>query len=203
MKPILPSARSPRTRRDFHGVDRWFAYSLLVTGLVISTSNAQSSKPTEYDVKAAYLLNFGRFVRQTGEQRSRTSFDICLLGHDPMGQSIDELAANQTIDNLPVHIRPIADVSEIKGCTILFISGEEDDHLREDLAILASSDVLTVSDASDFLVRGGMIQFLLIQNHVRFAVNLNAVNRAHLVLSSELLRVASSVIGMPPTGDLP
>jgi hypothetical protein len=48
-----------------------------------------------------------------------------------------------------------------------------------------------------------MIQFLLIQNHVRFAVNLNAVNHAHLVLSSELLRVASSVTGKPPSGGLP
>jgi hypothetical protein len=131
------------------------------------------------------------------------SFDICLLGNDPMGPTIDDLAANQSIDKRPVHIHRIPDVTQTKGCTVLFISADEGDHLREDLAILSSSDVLTVSDASDFLDRGGMIQFLLIQNHVRFAVNLNAVNRAHLVLSSELLRVASSVIGKPSAGGLP
>ena len=117
--------------------------------------------------------------------------------------TIDDLAANQSVDNLPVHVRRIPDVTQAKVCAIVFISADEGDHLREDLAILSTTEVLTVSDASDFLNRGGMIQFLLIQNHVRFAVNLNAVNHAHLVLSSELLRVASSVTGKPPSGGLP
>lgn len=203
MNEDCPTQRSPRGRLHRARNPRKFAALLLIAGVIIPTAIAQTSKPTEYDVKAAYLLNFGKFVRQAGGQARRTSFDICLLGHDPMGQTIDELAANQTIDNLPLHVRRIPDVTQTKDCTILFISADEDDHLREDLAILSSSDVLTVSDAPDFLDRGGMIQFLLIQNHVRFAVNLNAVNRAHLFLSSELLRVASSVIGKPPTGDLP
>jgi hypothetical protein len=48
-----------------------------------------------------------------------------------------------------------------------------------------------------------MIQFVLIANNVRFTVNLDAVSRAHLVLSSELLRVASSVSGKPSIGELP
>ncbi len=203
MKQRAPTERLPRRRSQFARITHRFAASFLIAGAVIPNSIAQTSKPTEYDVKAAYLLNFGRFVRQADGQAPRTSFDICLLGHDPMGQAIDELAANQAIDNRPLHVRRIPDVTQARGCAILFISADEDVHLREDLAILSSIDVLTVSDASDFLDRGGMIQFLLIQNHVRFAVNLSAVNHAHLTLSSELLRVASSVTGKPPTGDLP
>ena len=201
MKQALPSARLLRAGRWC--INRRFAVSVLVVGLAIPSLLAQSTKPTEYDVKAAYLLNFGKFVRQTGGQTPVTSFDICLLGHDPMGQTLDDLAGNQKIDNLPIHIRRVPDVTQSNGCIVLFISAEEDEHLREDLAILSSSNVLTVSDAPDFIDRGGMIQFLLVQNHVRFAVNLNAVNRAHLVLSSELLRVAASVVGKPSTGDVP
>ena len=70
-------------------------------------------------------------------------------------------------------------------------------NLREDLAILTGSNALTVSDAPDFLDRGGMIQFVLMSDRVRFDVNLDAVNRSHLVLSSELLRVAAAVKGKP------
>ena len=154
-------------------------------------------------MKAAYLLNFGRFLRQTKSPAApRSSFNICIL-KDSLGHSIDESAANETINHLPVHVRRLADVTDAKGCDIIFISAREGDELREDLAILASSDALTVGDAADFLDRGGMMQFLLIQNHVRFAVNLNAVNRAHLVLSSELLRVAASINGKPPAKDVP
>lgn len=202
MKHPEPNERSLEGRIH-RRLTRRFAASLLIAGVVIPSAIAQKSKPTEYDVKAAYLLNFGKFVRHADGQAPRVSFDICLVGHDQMGQTIDDLAANQAIDGLPLHVRRIPDVTQTKGCAILFIAADEDEHLREDLAILSSSDVLTVSDSSDFLDRGGMIQFLLIQNHVRFAVNLNAVNRAHLVLSSELLRVASSVVGKLPTGDRP
>ncbi len=80
------------------------------------------------------------------------------------------------------------------------MSATEGSHIREDLAILDNADILTVSDAPDFLQHGGMIQFVSISNHVRFGVNLDSVNRTHLVLSSELLRVAASVIGKPSFG---
>jgi hypothetical protein len=164
---------------------------------------AQPPKPTEYDVKAAYLLNFGKFIRHPRLQTPHSSFDICILGRDPMGRTLDEIAANESINGLPVHIRRLQDVTDAKSCEIVFVSSFEGERIREDMAILAATDVLTVSDDSDFIERGGMIQFVLVSNHVRFAVNLTALNRAHLVLSSELLRVASSVTGKPPTGEMP
>ena len=197
MTRSFPTRGSRFRSRQGIRTSRAVAVTLLL-GLGIPAGIAQPHKPTEYDVKAAYLLNFGKFVRQSNGQSPRASFDICLLGHDSMGQTIDQLAANQNIDNLPAHVRRLTDVTQARGCAIIYFSPSENDRLREDLAILRSSDALTVSDSSDALDRGCMIQFLLIDKHVRFTVNLNAVNHAHLVLSSELLRVASSVTGKPP-----
>jgi len=203
MKQPLRTRRSPRKRGYCVDITRRIAAAVLAVSLAIPDATGQTAKLTEYQVKAAYLLNFGKFVRRSDGRAPEGSFDICLLGHDPMGQTLDDLAQSQTIGGLPTQIRRIPDVTQARGCSILFISSDQEDHLREDLAILSTSDVLTVSDASDFLDRGGMIQFVLIQNHVRFAVNLNAVNRTHLILSSELLRVASSLTGMPAKGELP
>jgi hypothetical protein len=180
---------------------RAIAAVLLLLRLATPPAFAQPPKPSEYDVKAAYLLNFGKFIRSGSAPRS--SFDICILGSDPIGSSLDALAANSAVRNSPVHVNHPPDVTSAKSCAIVFISSSEGDRLREDLAILGSADILTVSDAPEFLQHGGMIQFVVVSNHVRFAVNLDAVNRAHLVLSSELLRVASSVSGKPPTGELP
>jgi len=178
------------------------AITLLLFGLAIPAAIAQPGKPSEDDVKAAYLLNFGKFIRQSNGQFSHTPFDICIIGRDSMGQTLDDLAANQFIDNRPVHVRRLADVTQAKGCTIVYFSSSENDRLREDMALLPAPDALTVGDASDFLDRGGMIQLLLVDKHVRFTVNLSAVNRAHLVLSSELLRVALAVTGKP-SGEQP
>jgi YfiR/HmsC-like len=158
------------------------------------------SRPNEYEVKAAYLLNFGKFMHLSAgsDALRRTTFDICILGRDPIGHSIDDIAANETIDGHEVRILRVADASQAHTCAVVFVSAQEGERIREDLAILSGSDALTVSDAREFLREGGMIQFVNEQDHVRFEVNLNAVDRTHLVLSSELLRVAASVEGNPP-----
>lgn len=154
-------------------------------------------------MKADYLLNFGKFLRMSKPAPARSSFEICTLGHDPVDSPLDALAGNTRINSLPVRITHLQDISAAKSCSIVFISATESNRIREDLAILGNADTLTVSDTPDFLERGGMIQFVLVANQVRFAINLDSVNRTHLELSSELLRVASSVSGKPPTGELP
>ena len=201
MQTSLPIERCKRSQAL--RACRWLAVLFLPTCFALSSLTAQPAAPTENDVKAADLLNFGRFMRHSNAQPPRSSFDICILGRDPLGRAIDEITATETINSLPIHIRRLPDVTDAKACEIVFIPADEGDRIREDLALLAGSDALTVSDAADFLDRGGMIQFLLIENHVRFSVNLTPVNRAHLVLSSELLRVASSVTGKPSSEGSP
>jgi len=156
------------------------------------------NKPTEYDVKAAYLLNFGKFIRVSPKGAlTRATFDICVLGQDTMGHTLDSVAENEQIDRRQVRIRRLKDATEARLCDIAYISPSEGDRVESDVAELRGLDVLTVSDAARFLANGGMIQFVLVANHVRFAVNLDAVKRSHLLLSSELLRVAVSVSGVP------
>jgi len=169
--------------------------------LLASGAWAQA-KPSEYEVKAAYLFNFGKFMRIVGgpAAQSGSVFNICILGRDPIGRAMDEIADNESIDGRRVHVLRIADATQAHNCDIVFISPYEGAAIREDLAIIAGTNVLTVSDAPDFLELGGMIQFLFQGDHVRFAVNLDAVNRTKLVLSSELLRVAVSIKGGPPGG---
>jgi hypothetical protein len=76
---------------------------------------------------------------------------------------------------------------------VLFISASEDARLKSILAALDKSSLLTVSDVADFTKRGGMIQFVMDGGRIRFEVNLAAARQAGLNLSSELLKVASSV----------
>jgi YfiR/HmsC-like len=163
------------------------------------------ARPSQYDVEAAYLLNIGKFMHLSAQSRAlrRTSFDICILGRDPLGKTLSELAANDSIDGHAARIVHSRDPLNASTCAIAFISAQDNVSIRDELSALAGSDVLTVGDAPDFLRDGGMIQFVLEKDHVRFAVNLNAVEKTHLVLSSELLRVALYVKGKPQTEGLP
>jgi YfiR/HmsC-like len=155
---------------------------------------APGEKLSEYDVEAAYLFNFGKFVVWPGNQTSSAQpITICVLGEDPFGPTLDRLVTGEKIDGKPVVDKKISRVEEAPSCSILYISTSESAHLNRILGAVKDAPVLTVSDISDFLDRGGMIQFVLRDNRVRFRVNLGPAQRDRLILSSELLKVAVSV----------
>lgn len=155
------------------------------------------SPPTEYQVKAAYLLNFGKFVTwpATTAAANPEPFSICVLGEDPFGSILDSTVRGEKIDGRSVVAKRIRGSGEVSACNILFISRSEQGQVRKIASSLGKSGVLTVSDSQDFISHGGAIQFTLSGNRVRFEVNLNATQEAGLGLSSELLKVASSVHG--------
>jgi hypothetical protein len=152
-------------------------------------------------VKAAYLYDFGKFVAWPPKVPAGSDFPICVLGRDPFGATFDATIAGETINGKKVVVNRIAKPQEAMNCRILFISASEESQLKEILATLDKSSVLTVSDISQFTRRGGMIQFVIDANRVRFEVNVTSAERAGLILSSQLLKVAITVRRDSQTGD--
>jgi YfiR/HmsC-like len=183
-----------RSRRSF----LLFVHVLLgfvlsgLTGFAVSAA-AQQTKPQEYQVKAVYLYNFGRFVEWPPSSAGDESFVICVLGQDPFGAALDSTVAGEMIDDRKLVARRIAAPGDAAGCRILFISSSEAAHLKDILALVNKTTVLTVSDLPGFSDSGGMIEFVLQENKVRFRVNLAAAEKAGLTLSSQLLKVATDI----------
>jgi YfiR/HmsC-like len=178
--------------------------ALAVAWMLVCAScvNAQKSNPTEYEVKAAYLYNFGRFVEWPAKVSAASeSFSICVLGDDPFGATLDATIVGESINGKKVVLTRITKPQDAASCRILFISSSEESRLKEILATLDTTSVLTVSDISQFTQRGGMIRFVTEANRVRFEVNLAIAQHAGLTLSSQLLKVAISVRRSPQAGD--
>ena len=158
-------------------------------------SGAQQVHPTEPQVKAAYLYNFGKFVRwQDDRAAASNSLELCVLGKDPFGPVLDSTVAGESIDDRKITVKRISRVQDSADCSILFISSSEEDHLGTILAAAQRFGLLTVSDVPHFAERGGVIGFVMQQDRIRFEVNRGAAEESHLLLSSELLKVASKVI---------
>jgi hypothetical protein len=160
---------------------------------IVCPSRAQQQKPEEYQVKAVYLFNFGRFTEWPATTSKGDSFDICVLGRDPFGAALDDALAHEMIDNQKLTALRIATSRDAARCRILFVSSSEAPRVKEILTSVEKSNVLTVSDLPGFTNNGGMIQFVLKENKVRFEVNLAAAEKAGLRLSSQLLKVAADV----------
>jgi YfiR/HmsC-like len=156
-------------------------------------SHAQVGKATEYEVKAAYLFNFGKFVKWPANVSGGDSFPICILGNDPFGNALDATVSGEAIDGKRISVRRVDNPSEAINCRIVFISASEASRLREIMPVLSRAPVLTVSDLPNFVRNHGVIQFVRTDDRVRFQVNLTAAEKAGLTLSSELLKVATDV----------
>jgi len=157
---------------------------------------AQANKPTEFEVKAAYLFNFGKFVKWPVSAGSgRDTFSICVLGSDPFGAVLDSTVSGEQIDGKKVIVRRVNAAPEATSCRILFVGKSEEARLSSIVSTLGRSPVLTVSDISGFADHEGMIQFVMDSDRVRFQVNLAATQKAGLTLSSELLKVATAIKG--------
>jgi len=157
-------------------------------------AGAQSPVLTEYDVKAAYLYNFGKFVQWPSDRRRAAgSFDLCVVGRDPFGPALDRVVTGATIGGRPVQARRLAAPAEAARCHVVFVGAPDERQAAALLAAVGQSDVLTVGDSPRFLDLGGMIRFVVDGARVRFEVNLTRARAAGLTLSSDLLRVATAV----------
>jgi hypothetical protein len=197
----IPEGRVPSSSRGFRP---WLVVVAVAWVLVaVPCVRAQSSKPTDYDVKAAYLYNFGHFVEWPANVASAQNepFTVCVLGQDPFGPVLDTTLAGETIAGKRVAAKRISTLDEAGSCQILFLSSAEEARLNSIIKALSKQAVLTVSDMPEFAKRGGMLQFVLEGKRVRFEVNLAAVQHAGLSLSSELLKVATTVRRNSSPGD--
>jgi hypothetical protein len=178
--------------------------SLLLNSLLLNAPalRAQQKEASEYAVKATYLYNFGRFAQWPPDAVAKSdSFPICVLGEDPFGGTLDSILSGESIGGKPVIAKRVLRVQDAFECRVLYISGSEGAHLKEILAGLDKTNILTVSDLPQFSQRGGIIQFVTVGNKVRFEVNLSSAQSAGLTLSSDLLKVAVAVRKVSQPGD--
>jgi YfiR/HmsC-like len=174
---------------------RQMVTGVLCVAMVSTNLLCENQKPSEYQVEAAYLFNFGKFVNWPSEaaEKNTGSFVICVLGDDPFGTSLDQLMGHGTVKGKGLVAKRITRVQDAAACQVLYISSSEASRAAKIISTLGNTSVLTVSDIPQFIERGGMIQFILDGGKVRFQVNLSAAENAGLVMSSELLKVAVSV----------
>jgi len=160
---------------------------------------AQLKPAGEYELKAAFLFNFAKFVDWPSNTFSdpKDPFSVCVLGTDPFGTALDDVLRGKLIAEHPVSVTRVKRAADIIRCQILFVTAPESRHLPEILVKLRGECVLIIGETDDFASSGGTIQFTLEDNRVRFFINPDAADRAGLKISSKLLALAKIVRDTP------
>lgn len=158
-----------------------------------------AQRPTEYEVKAAFLYNFARFATwpETAFAKPDSPLVIGLWGPDPFGTSLENTIRDKTANGRPLKIRRFSQADDIQGCHVLFIPSSEFRYWAALQTHLEGVPVLTIGEVDGFCETGGMINFILKQNRVRFEINIEAIERTKLEISSRLLRLAENLKTIP------
>ena len=170
--------------------------SVLLICLVAPYALAAEREPTESQVKAAYLYNFGKFIEWPGPDASQGSspFRLCVFNDKSFELTLREVVNGKSIGPHPVAVVPVYDPAQGRDCQILFISVGHGKDALQILQELRNTRVVTVGEMDGFLEAGGTINFVLEDDHVRFQVNEKAASHADLHISSRLLAVARLVV---------
>lgn len=169
--------------------------TIIWTSILLSSAQADPITPSEYQVKAAFIYNFAKFVEWPGSFDDGRPFVIGILGRDPFGSMIDDEVAGKTIREKPIQIRRFSKIDDAAASNILYVSRSEAENVGQIVKRLGHMPILTVSDIESFPEQGGMVELLMEQNRVRFAINVVMVERAGLKPSSHLLKLARIVPG--------
>ena len=162
----------------------------------IPQAGAQSQPLSEYQVKAAFLYNFAKFVEWPADafKDPRAPVMLGIVGEDPFGETLDAMVSGKTVNGRGVVVRRFQHGEDLRGCHILFISSSERKRRARILESVKGSAVLTVGEMDQFVQSGGAIGLLLEENKVRFEINVGAAARARLKISAKLLALAQSAV---------
>ncbi|MGA3205028.1 MAG: YfiR family protein [Bryobacteraceae bacterium] len=162
--------------------------AIAVVLLAIRPAQVVAQDRLEYQVKAAFLFNFLKFV-EWPPAAGDTPWVIGVLGHDPFGEVLDQTVKGKIVNGRPVQVRRFSRVGDVKDCNILFIGGADFGRI----GIPALPGMLTVGEAPGFLKSGGIINFYIEDNRVHFEIRPTVARSAGLRVSSQLLKLGKTL----------
>lgn len=169
-------------------------------------ARGQGSDPSdssEYLIKAGFIYNFAKLMEWPSPvfPQPNSPIVIGVLGStDPFQGTLDDVLRGKLVNGHPFVVKHLKSRDDIKGCNILFVSASETAHLDELLHQIRGLPILTIGDTPGFAERGGIINFVLEDDRVRFDIDVQAAKQADLTISSRLLALARIVPDMAADG---
>ncbi len=163
----------------------------LAIGLALAIPSTFGEVTSESQLKAAYLVNFLKYVEWPA---SRSTINICLFGRDSLGPYLAGYEGRQ-IAGRELRIRKVSSPEQLTDCQELFIPETEEARVGAVLRWVDRQPILTVSDVETFTRDGGAIALIRTDSRLQFDVNHEAIGRAGLKASSQMLRLARQIVG--------
>lgn len=170
---------------------------LAVVLLAAAPALAQSdARAAETQIKATFLYKFGSFVEWPASAfvRPDTPLAIGVIGSDAIAAELEQVVAGRTVQGRPIVVRKLRRSDPLASLHVLFVGQSESARLKELLSAAKGQSLLVVTESENALAQGSMINFVAVDDKVRFDIALPQAERGQLKISARLLAVARKVI---------
>ncbi len=177
----------------------------VITAAPAHTQNTDSSDSSEYLIKAGFTYNFAKLMEWPSGAFAQPDSPIVIgvLGTDPFNGTLDQVLKGKQANGRAFEVKHLKWGADLRGCNILFVSDSETGHLDDIFHSIKGLPILTIGETPGFSQRGGIINFVVEDNRVRFEINVDAAKQANINISSRLLSLATIVHSAPPDGRKP
>ncbi len=177
------------------------AFFLILCGTLL---NAESDISREYVIKTATLYNILKFIEWPTDtfENENSPLQLAIIGDDPLGKALGSIEG-KSVKGHPLAVTYHEDASSVGLSHAVFVTQNQRDNVAQILQQLEGKPVLTVADLRSFAKQGGMINFFIENNKIRFEINANQVYASELKVSSNLMKLGRIVSTQNNKGGLP
>ena len=163
--------------------------------LALASGGGPTPQATEYELKAALLHKFVKYVEWPAPRFADKASPIVIgvLGKDPFGETLERTFGDKKVGERGFELLRLRDISEVKRCHVLFLPDEERDQEKKVLQAVAGQSILLVGETEGFASRGGTINLYIEEKHLKFEINQEVAKEQGLAISSNLLKLAKIV----------
>jgi hypothetical protein len=160
--------------------------------------SALADQVAEAKIKAVFICKFGNYVEWPPREGTPqdAAFVIGVVAGNVIVEELIRAAGTLTVNNRPISVRRLAPGDPVDGLAILVI-GRSNERLTETLASARGKPILTITESENAKAAGGIVNFVVVDDRVRFDIALPAAEQSNLKISGRLLAVARAVIGRP------
>ena len=163
----------------------------------VCTAPEQTAK--ESQIKAAFIYNFTKFVEWPADRfaNAEDPFVLGMFGDSLLQRELEAIVRDRKVNGRAIVVRQVVTAQEVRAVHVVFVVAAEDARFAAILSSVEDRAVLTIGESTSFLAHGGTIRFLVEEGKLRFEINAAAAERAHLKVSSQLQKLATTVQRTP------
>lgn len=173
---------------------------IFTVSLALGLNAVAQHRVDEYQVKAAFLYNFVKFIEWPSASAPVTRIDIGIVGNGQAADAVEAFCKGKSINGKPLATRRLKWNEDLHSLHIVFVSDSDQKKIRRIVTAALEIGALTVGDVDGFAAQGGIINFFVQDSKVRFEINSDSAALAGFKISSQLLSLAKPVSGEHSTG---